>query len=65
MPAAEVDGWVEVAVSEAPRDSKGDGIPDDWLTANGFDPQGTSVANEVASSGYTLIEEYLNSLVLR
>jgi hypothetical protein len=60
--AMDVGGWVEVTQGEPRTDSNGDGIPDDWLIAQGIDPQGPSRANEVDESGYTLIERWLNSL---
>ncbi len=60
--AMDVGGWVEHAGGEPRADSNGDGIPDDWLSANGFDPEGPSVAHEVGETGWTVIEEWLNSL---
>lgn len=59
---ADVGGWVAVAAGHAPTDSNGDGIPDAWLAAHGYDPEGLSLANELGDDGYTLIERYLNSL---
>ncbi|MCH8488388.1 MAG: hypothetical protein LAT81_00480 [Oceanicaulis sp.] len=60
--ADDVGGWVEVTQGEPRTDSNGDGIPDDWLIAQGIDPEGPSRANEADESGYTLIERWLNSL---
>ncbi len=47
----------------APTDSDHDGIPDTWEMANGLNPNDSTDGNTVASSGYTMLEEYLNSLV--
>lgn len=47
----------------APRDSDGDGIPDEWEVAHGLDPNDASDANRVNTDGYTNLEVYLNSLV--
>src|SRR5699024_6103603 len=47
----------------APKDSDGDGIPDEWEIENGLDPKDPNDANEVTESGYTYLEKYLNSLV--
>lgn len=43
-------------------DSDQDGIPDAWETAHNLDPNNPEDRNELAPSGYTWIEEYLNEL---
>lgn len=63
--ANDVGGWVEVTQGEPRADTNGDGIPDEWLAANGYDPEGPSVAHEVTRSGYTVIETWFNGLVER
>jgi hypothetical protein len=47
------------------KDSDNDGIPDDWEKKNGLNPNNASDAASYAKSksGYTNIEEYLNSVV--
>jgi hypothetical protein len=47
------------------KDSDNDGIPDDWEKKNGLNPGDATDASQVAKnkSGYTNIEEYLNSVV--
>lgn len=47
------------------RDSDSDGIPDDWEKKNGLNPTHAADATLPAKnkSGYTNIEEYLNSIV--
>ena len=44
-------------------DSDHDGIPDAWEIANGLNPTDSTDGNNIAASGYTMLEEYLNSLV--
>ncbi len=47
------------------KDSDNDGIPDEWEKKNGLNPNDSSDAAKYSKSksGYTNIEEYLNSLV--
>lgn len=47
----------------APKDTDGDGIPDEWENAHGLNPADASDAMKISSSGYANIEVYLNSLV--
>ena len=56
-------GWPALESLEAPEDSDGDGIPDDWEMDNGLDPNDPEDGNAIAESGYTNLEEYINSLV--
>ncbi len=44
-------------------DSDGDGMPDAWETANGFDPQNPDDGNYINAEGYTALEKYLCSLM--
>lgn len=53
------EGWVSYSSGASPQDSDNDGIPDDWEASHG----GNISANDIAPSGYTWIEEYVNSLV--
>ena len=62
----EVGGWPVLAMGSYPKDTDGDGIPDDWEIAHGSDPHDkfdASNYNLRAQSGYTWIEEYINSLI--
>lgn len=45
------------------QDSDKDGIPDEWEKKNGLNPNDASDASRYTASGYTNIENYLNSLV--
>ena len=47
------DGW----------DSDGDGMPDAWEDANGFDKNNAADGNYVNAEGYTALEKYLASLM--
>jgi len=59
----EVNGWPEYIGGPAPADTDRDGIPDAWETAQGLNPHDAADGNRLAPSGYTWVEEYLNSLV--
>src|SRR5699024_4773548 len=60
----EVGGFPETEGGEPPVDSDHDGIPDDWETEHGLDPEdpddGAALADD--GSGYTNLEVYLNSI---
>jgi hypothetical protein len=57
----EMGGFGTIAGGPAPTDTDGDGLPDVWETAHGLDPK-VADSNQVAASGYTQLEEYLNWL---
>lgn len=44
-------------------DTDGDGMPDAWETANGFDPNNAEDGNYINPEGYTALEKYLCSLM--
>lgn len=48
---------------EAPADTDGDGMPDEWETANGLNPNDADDGKATAENGYTNLENYLNGLV--
>ena len=58
----QVGGWPGYKPGAPPRDSDSDGIPDEWEVAHGLNPHDASDAGKMLSSGYTAIEEYVNSL---
>jgi hypothetical protein len=58
----EMGGFGEITGGKPPLDTDGDGMPDDWEKAHGLNPN-VADGNEVTKSGYTRLEEYLNSLV--
>ncbi len=59
----EVGGWPTLNSIPAPTDSDRDGIPDDWENVNGMDKNNSEDRNKLHTSGYTMLEVYLNSLV--
>ncbi len=59
----DVGGYPRITGGEAPRDSDGDGMPDDWEMRFGLDPRDSRDGNQdLDGDGYTNIEEYLFSL---
>ncbi len=56
-------GWPVLASAEAPVDTDGDGMPDEWETANGLNPEDAADGKAVAANNYTNLENYINSLV--
>lgn len=65
---AEVRGWEVLARWEAgaaPADGDKDGMPDTWEQDRGLNPADPADGARLAASGYTWVEEYLNSLMPR
>ncbi|MCK5702098.1 MAG: hypothetical protein KAI29_13130, partial [Cyclobacteriaceae bacterium] len=63
---SEVGGWDNYSKVNRPSgwDIDGDGIPNNWETKNGFDPNNSDDGNgDKDGDGFTNLEEYLNSLV--
>jgi hypothetical protein len=60
---AEVGGWPELHSAITPRDTDGDGMPDEWERQHGLDP-GDAVdgPQDRNGDGYTNVEEYINDL---
>lgn len=59
----DVGGWPVLVNTTPPKDSDHDGMPDTWENDHGLNPNDSSDASKVGSDGYTMIEEYCNSLV--
>ncbi len=59
---SEAEPWPRLRSTAPPADSDSDGIPDTWEKANNLDPQNPADANKTNSTGYTNLENYLNSL---
>ena len=55
--------WPTLNSLPAPADSDGDGMPDEWETANGLNPNDGSDGVLRGDDGYTNLENYLNSIV--
>lgn len=61
---ADVNGWPTYNSTEAPTDTDGDGMPDDWETSNGLNSNdATDGTTYTLSDMYTNVEVYLNSIV--
>ncbi len=58
----DVGGPGQLRGGPAPKDTDGDGIPDDWELSHNLDPTRYSDRNTLDKSGYTMVEVYLNSL---
>jgi pectate lyase len=58
---ADWGGWPALPTGAAAPDANGDGVPDAWATANGFNPA-TPLNTAFAPDGYTHLEKYIHSL---
>ncbi len=59
-------GWPELQSADAKTDSDGDGMPDEWETLHGLDPNDASDRNKYSLDShcyYTNLEVYCNSIV--
>jgi pectate lyase len=57
----QVGGWPELKSAAPPKDSDGDGMPDDWERRHGLNPRDPSDGPaDKDHDGYTNLEEYLN-----
>ncbi len=57
----DMGGFGVITGGPPPKDTDRDGLPDEWEIAHGLDPR-VPDSNKLAVSGYTQLEEYLNSL---
>jgi len=60
--AASVGGWPELKTYNVKEDSDKDGMPDVWEKTKGLDPLNPEDRNNISDNGYTMLEEYLNSI---
>lgn len=58
----DVGGWPELENASAAPDTDHDGIPDAWETTHGMDPNDTNDGNQMNADGYTMLEQYINSI---
>lgn len=60
----DVGGWLSYKSEEAPVDTDGDGIPDEWEIKYGLNPNDSSDGSDFTmTSMFTNVEVYLNDLV--
>ena len=60
LPYGTPDKWTVFAGTKK-ADTDGDGMPDEWETANGTNPNSDD-AMQIAANGYANIENYINSI---
>ncbi len=60
----DVGGWPTLNSLPAPLDSDHDGMSDNWENTHGLNPNDSSDSHQIGSDGYTMIEEYINSIIL-
>ena len=59
----QMGGYPEYREWQPYKDSDNDGMPDEWETANGLNPNDASDANgDLNGDGYTNIEKYINAI---
>lgn len=60
----DVGGWPELKSTPAPNDTDHDGMPDDWESSHGLNPNDPTDGNAYTlDSSYTNLEIYLNSII--
>ena len=57
------DAWPSLKGLTASADTDGDGIPDEWETSHGLNPDNAADGKTVGADGYTNLETYMNQLV--
>jgi pectate lyase len=58
-------GWPKLKSGVAEKDTDHDGIPDKWEKKHKLDPNNPDDRNSLSKKGYTMLEEYLNSVVVK
>lgn len=58
-----VGGWPAFESCIGPDDTDHDGMPDEWETENGLNPNLADDRNITGDDGYTMLEKYLNNIV--
>jgi pectate lyase len=56
----EVGGWPAYRSTPSPQDSDNDGMPDDWETEQGLNPEKDDHVGDADGDGYPNLEEWLN-----
>ena len=55
--------WPELKSKKAPKDTDGDGIPNEWERRHGLNPNNAADGNLTDKNGYTNLEKYLNEII--
>lgn len=58
----DVGGWPELLSATPLTDTDQDGIPDEWESGNGLDPNDASDAAVINDSGYSNFESYIHTI---
>ncbi|UCH15871.1 MAG: pectate lyase [Bacteroidales bacterium] len=58
----DVGGWPVLNSIPAAKDTDHDGMPDEWESKNGLNPNYADDRNNIAEDGYTMLEKYINSI---
>lgn len=58
----DVNGWPKLNSSPPLIDTDRDGMPNDWEDKNKLDKENPDDRNTISDRGYTMLEEYLNSI---
>ena len=58
----DVGAWPLLNSTTPPTDTDGDGMPDNWELLHGLNPKSASDRNNLDTTGYTMLEIYLNSI---
>ncbi len=59
------DGYPKLQQTDPPADQDKDGIPDEWESSHGLDPNDGTDGAEEGPYGYTYLEIYLQSLLIQ
>lgn len=57
-----VGGWPLLKTYDVQPDTDRDGMPDAWESKRGLNPSDPADRNTLSRSGYTMLEEYINSI---
>ena len=55
--------WPELKSKKAPKDTDGDGMPDEWERQHRLNPNNAADGNLTDKNGYTNLEKYLNEII--
>lgn len=58
----DIGGWPSLKSKRALKDTDQDGMPNKWEKKNGLNPENPDDRNNLADNGYTMLENYLNSI---